>query len=108
MKRLLIPSLLFLGACATPVEKVVTQAIESPTITVQRVDAPPSKLRVSPPKFQSPSDKTSVIALDQENYTRFRLFLIAISEREEDWKTRLNVANDHIDTLTKKNPIQAE
>lgn len=107
MKPVVLLFLLLLSACASTEEKIVSKISDSVSINVNKVEAP-EKLRVSPFKFQSPSEKNSVVGMDQENYKKFRLFLLELTKREEDWANRLSTANEIIQTLSEKDKVNVE
>lgn len=108
--KILVPLALSLSlmACATKEASTVVLRDEAPKTKAVNVSAPP-KLRTNDFKFQSPNEKSSVVALDEKNYNNFRQFLLAVSAREEDWKNRLTSANKTISTLSgETKTIQAE
>lgn len=95
-------SFLLLSACSyIPKENKIEAVVKAEVkIKVAKVSEP-SKLVTPTFKFQAPSEKTSVIAMDAENYQNFRQFLLAISARESKWQSKLIAANEIIDTLNK-------
>lgn len=92
------------GCGTTPRETpVVVQATEVPAPNVPEVKAPP-KPTFPKIRFQKPTDKGSIVALDVNNLTALNETLVILDNREKQWQSRLNQANQSIRIL--KKPLQ--